>query len=155
MEKVYTKEDYAKSYTELIEILKNVPKEKLNEIPKELIKNYIKDMDKDYKYQYDANLEFEEQETLHLTKILIANLYIQYWADSNEKQQIQEREQKELYELELSKNRKYNPDNLFRNKDNQNIKQQSQELIIAEKRNILQKVIDKVKVWIKFKRKLT
>ena len=65
MEKVYTKEDYAKAYMELVEILKNVPREKLNKIPKELIYNYIKDMDKNHKYQYDVNLEFEEQETMH------------------------------------------------------------------------------------------
>lgn len=150
MEKVYTKEDYAKAYMELVEILKNVPREKLNKIPKELIYNYIKDMDKNHKYQYDVNLEFEEQETMHLTKILIANLYIQYWADDNERQQIKERERKELYELELSKKEKYNPVNLFGKKDNQDIKQ-SQELIIIEKKTILQKIIDKIKRLIKIK----
>lgn len=150
MEKVYTKEDYAKAYMELVEILKNVPREKLNKIPKELIYNYIKDMDKNHKYQYDVNLEFEEQETMHLTKILIANLYIQYWADDNERQQIKERERKELYELELSKKEKYNPVNLFEKKDNQDIKQ-SQELIIIEKKTILQKIIDKIKRLIKIK----
>lgn len=150
MEKVYTKEDYAKAYMELVEILKNVPREKLNKIPKELIYNYIKDMDKNHKYQYDVNLEFEEQETMHLTKILIANLYIQYWADDNERQQIKERERKELYELELSKKEKYNLGNLFKKKDNQDIKQ-SQELIIIEKKTILQKIIDKIKKLIKIK----
>ena len=150
MEKVYTKEDYAKAYMELVEILKNVPREKLNKIPKELIYNYIKDMDKNHKYQYDVNLEFEEQETMHLTKILIANLYIQYWVDDNERQQIKERERKELYELELSKKEKYNPVNLFEKKDNQDIKQ-SQELIIIEKKTILQKIIDKIKRLIKIK----
>lgn len=150
MEKVYTKEDYSKAYMELVEILKNVPREKLNKIPKELIYNYIKDMDKNHKYQYDVNLEFEEQETMHLTKILIANLYIQYWADDNERQQIKERERKELYELELSKKEKYNLGNLFKKKDNQDIKQ-SQELIIIEKKTILQKIIDKIKKLIKIK----
>ena len=39
---IYTKEDYAKSYTELIEILKYISKSDLNKIPKDKIKNYIK-----------------------------------------------------------------------------------------------------------------
>lgn len=148
MEKVYTKENYAKAYTELIEILRNIPREDLNKVPKDVLKNYIENMDKNYTYKYDANLDFEEQEVSHLTQILIANLYIKYWADEAERQQIQDNEKKELYELELKKKDKYNPNNLFANREKQQV-EEPKDLIVVKDKNILQKIISKIKEMFK------
>ncbi len=148
MEKVYTKEDYAKAYTELIEILRNIPREDLNKVPKDVLKNYIENRDKNYTYKYDANLDFEEQEVSHLTQILIANLYIKYWADEAERQQIQDNEKKELYELELKKKDKYNPNNLFANREKQQA-EEPKDLIVVKDKNILQKIISKIKEMFK------
>ena len=47
----YTKEEYAKSYTELLEILKYFSKESLEKLPKENIEMYNLEKDKNYKVQ--------------------------------------------------------------------------------------------------------
>lgn len=147
MEKVYTKEEYAKAYTELIEVLKNIPTKDLKKIPRETIKKYIANMDTNYKYQYNVNLEFEEQGISHLTEILIANLYIQYWASDDEKEKIKNLDKKELYELELKKKEKYEANNIFEN----TAKEPKQEMIIVKEKTILQKIIDKFKKLLSFK----
>ena len=49
----YTKEEYAKSYTEILEIFKYIPENLLKKIPNSIIKKYYENMDKSYKYAYD------------------------------------------------------------------------------------------------------
>ena len=44
---------YAKAYTEVIEILKHIPKEEYDKIPETEIQFYENNCDKNYKYVYD------------------------------------------------------------------------------------------------------
>ena len=81
----YTKEEYAKSYTEILEIFKYIPENLLKKIPNNIIKKYYENMDKSYKYAYDIGRSLENQEVSQLTKILLANIYIKYWATEHDK----------------------------------------------------------------------
>lgn len=140
----YTKEEYAKAYTELLEILKYVSKESLNKIPKEKLDMYNKNKDKNYTYKYDEQLEFEEQNILQLTRILIANLYIEYWAEEDEKNEIKQKDRKELEQIEKEKREKYNPDNLFNNKKSIE-KEEILNISVIENKNIFKKLLEKIK----------
>lgn len=140
----YTKEEYAKAYTELLEILKHISKESLNKIPKEKLDMYNKNKDKNYTYKYDEQLEFEEQNILQLTRILIANLYIEYWAEEDEKNEIKQRDRKELEQIEKEKREKYNPDNLFNNKKSIE-KEEILNISVIENKNIFKKLLEKIK----------
>lgn len=140
----YTKEEYAKAYTELLEILKHISKESLNKIPKEKLDMYNKNKDKNYTYKYDEQLEFEEQNILQLTRILIANLYIEYWAEEDEKNEIKQRDRKELEQIEKEKREKYNPDNLFNNKKGIE-KEEILNISVIENKNIFKKLLEKIK----------
>ncbi len=147
---IYTKEDYAKSYTELIEILKYISKSDLNKIPKDKIKNYIKNKDNDYIYIYDSKKNFENQNISKLTKILIANLYIEYWADEEEKAQIKINDRKEIYDIDNKNAEKYRTDNIFEKKkkrNEENVEETS--LTIIKKKNFIQKIIEKIKKKLK------
>lgn len=147
---IYTKEDYAKSYTELIEILKYISKSDLNKIPKDKIKNYIKNKDNDYIYIYDSKKNFENQNISKLTKILIANLYIEYWADEEEKAQIKINDRKEIYDIDNKNAEKYKTDNIFEKKkkrNEENVEETS--LTIIKKKNFIQKIIEKIKKKLK------
>lgn len=156
----YTKEDYAKAYTELLEILKYFSKESLEKLPKENIEMYNLEKDKNYNFTYNEELELDEQNISKLTIILIANLYIQYLASEEERNAIKERDKKELEILENQKREMYNPDKIFENRKQGNLKyniedisklKQSENisLSIVKNQNIFAKIIEKIKL--KFK----
>ncbi len=158
----YTKEDYAKAYTELLEILKYFSKESLEKLPKENIEMYNLEKDKSYNFTYNKELELDEQNISKLTIILIANLYIQYLASDEERNAIKERDKKELEFLENQKREMYNPDKIFENrkevrvKDNiENIDKIEQNenvsLSVVKKQNIFIKIIEKIKLKFRIK----
>ena len=61
MVNIYTNEEYSKSYTELIEILKYFSKSDLMKIPKNVLTRYIRDKDNNYNFSYNPDLDIDEQ----------------------------------------------------------------------------------------------
>lgn len=110
--------EYAMAYREVIEILKYIPNEDVAKIPQEEIELYKEYMDKDYKYEIDETKEFEEQEISKITKAILANIFRDYWATQYQKERILAKEKYDLEKIEKEKIKKYNPDNLFKNKEN-------------------------------------
>ena len=108
--------DYARAYTEIIEILKYVPDEDVHKIPESEIEFYKNNMDNDYNYKLDMTKEFEEQEMSDITKAIFANIFRDYWATPYQKERIEEKEKYDLEKLEEEKREKYNPDNIFKYK---------------------------------------
>ena len=166
----YTKEDYAKAYTELLEIIKYFSKESLEKLPKENIEMYNIEKDRDYNFTYNEELELDEQNVSKLTTILLANLYIQYLASEEERNRIKERDQKELELLEKQKREMYNSNKIFENRKEAIYKYNTEEvsklkkneniiLSIVKKQNIFTKIIEKIKLkfrekWGRWKSKL-
>lgn len=109
--------NYAKAYKEVIEILKNVPKESVNKIPKEIIEIFNTNMDKDYKFKIDENSSFEEQNLLEETKAIFANIYRDYWATPYQKEKIEEKEKNDRLKVEEEKREKYNIDEIFKKRN--------------------------------------
>ena len=112
---VYTKEEYSKAYTEILEIFKYFPEKLIKKIPKNTIKMYLDNRDRDYIFFFDVKKNFEEQEVSQLTKVLIANIFIKYWATDQEKKKIEENDKKQLEIIENKKREKYNPNKIFNN----------------------------------------
>lgn len=110
----YTQKDYAKSYTELIEILKYFPKSDLAKIPKNIILKYIKYRDTNYTFSYNPNLNLKSQNVSKLAQILVANLYIDYFTTKNENENIKNEDYQELLKLEKQMQEKYNINNIFK-----------------------------------------
>ena len=111
MVNVYTDEEYAKSYTELIEILKFFSKSDLIKIPKDKINRYIRNKDRNYKFSYNPELGIEKQNISKLTQIILANLYIEYLADENESEYLKNKDAQELENIEKQKQEKYDIQN--------------------------------------------
>lgn len=145
----YTKEDYAKAYTELLEILKYIPNTSFEKIPNEVIEMYELNKDSTYIFHYDMNVSFELQNVMQLTRILIANLYIDYWATDKQRELIQKHDNEEFEQLELEKRKLYDPDNIFSNRKNAISKNVSHEqqtsLAIVKDYNIFTKLIKKIR----------
>lgn len=140
---VYTNEDYSKAYSEVLEVLRYIPKVDLVKIPKDEIMFYIKNMDNKYSYKYNFNKPFEDQKLMRLSKIIISNIYIKYLAKN--KEELLENERKEILKLEEENRKIYNTDNIFRNKNLDIEKDENNSLIVIEKEGFFRKIIDKIR----------
>ena len=105
---------YECSYVEVLEILKYIPKEEYDKIPKQLIEFFEEHKDKSYRYIYNP----VSPKTLRKTDAIIVSLYKDYIANDNEKEQIEKRLMENYEKAENEKRKKYNPDDLFKKKQN-------------------------------------
>lgn len=138
-----TKEQ-AMAYTEVIEILKYMPKEDTNKIPKEIIKYYTDNMDASYNFKIDTEKAFKEQKLLEKTKIVLAILFRDYWATEEQREKIKQKEAYDMYVVELNKKQKYNSDNIFKKKKKQNI-EMTEALVEYKKENWYGKFLEFMK----------
>ena len=144
---VYTNEDYSKAYSEVLEVLRYIPKVDLVKIPKDEIMFYIKNMDNKHNYKYNFNKPFEDQKLMRLSKIIISNIDIKYLAKN--KEELLENERKEILKLEEENRKIYNTDNIFRNKylniQEEDTNNENNSLIVIEKQGFFRKIIDKIR----------
>ena len=137
--------EYAMAYTEVIEILKHVPDEDVKKIPKEKLEFYKNNMDNDYNYKSDMTKDFKEQEISDITKAILANLYRDYWATPHQKEIIEEKEKNDLEKLEEEKREKYNPDNIFKNKEEKRAAENTNLPVEIKKETFFKKLISFLK----------
>ena len=114
-------ENYHKAYKEVIEILKYVPQESVNKIPKTMLETFEKKMDKDYVFNVDINKSFEEQNLLEETKDIFAVIFRDYWSTPYQRERIKAKEKYDRQKIEEEKANKYNPNDIFKNKEKDNV----------------------------------
>ena len=102
--------NYFKAYKEVIEILKNVPKESFDKIPQTMIDTFNAKMDTNYNFSIDINKDFEEQELLDETKAILAIIFRDYWATPYQKERIQAKEKYDRQRIEEEKRTNFNYD---------------------------------------------
>lgn len=144
MIKTYTEDEYSKAYAELIQILQYISQDDFNKIPRDLVEFFEENKDVNYQYNYDFKIPFKKQPILKLTKILIANLYVKYWTTDYEKELIEKQENEYFIALEREKREKYNPEDIFKKKED-DIEKEETALVVTEKKNIIMKIIEKIK----------
>ncbi len=107
-----------KAYTEVLEILKYIPKSEYNKIPKEIIENMQLNSDKEYKYEITNFDNFQNQNMLNETEAILAVIFRDYWATPYQKERIKEKELSEEIKNEKQKREEYNPDSIFKDRLN-------------------------------------
>lgn len=139
---------YAKAYTEVLEIIKYLPSEEYKRIPKEKIIFYENNKDNSYNYNFDSTKSLNEQEVSREARAIIVSLFRDFFCTPIQKEKLQKmllnNEQK--YQEELRK--KYNPDNLFKNKKEEKVEEYivtNETTMIEYKESILKKIINKIK----------
>ena len=136
--------NYAKAYTEVLEIINHFSEEERELIPEEKIKFFNENCDKNYDFRIDTNMPLEDQNISKEANAIIVVLYRDYFATEEEKQKIEVILKKNSEEKEKLKREKYNPDDLFKNnqeeskenniKQNEEIKEvNTSELLIVKK----------------------
>lgn len=136
-------DNYNKAYEEILEILKYMPKESVNKIPNQMIYTFKTKMDKNYNFSIDINKSFEEQNLLDETKAILANIFRDYWATPYQKERIEAKERYDRQKLEKEKLEKYNPEHIFKTKEDsaKKIKNNSNLPVDAKKQKFYEKLI--------------
>ncbi len=132
---------YAKAYTEVLEILKHIPKDEYDRIPKAEIQFYENNCDKNYKYIYDESLDIKDQNISRETNAIIISIYMNYFANEKQKSIINEILKQNTIKSEKEKNDKYNPNNIFKEKLQGNLPIE----INNSKENFIKKILNKIK----------
>lgn len=141
---------YQKAYVELNEILKSLSEEENSKIPKAFKDNLVKNMDKSYKFELDSSKGIFEQKLMVETEALLVEIYERYLASAEEKEVWEKYDKICLNRIEQNKKEKYNPSNMFINRNieqcqdlNQNITDEN--AMVAYKESIF----TKIKNWFK------
>lgn len=108
------KENYPKAYTEVLEIMKYMPKEDVNKIPKEMLEMFENKMDKSYVFNVKETDDFADLKILDETEAIFVNIFRDYWATPEQKKKIIEKQSYDKSIIEKEKMEKYNPDTIFK-----------------------------------------
>lgn len=144
------------AYAEIIEILDNMSSENKNKIPKKVYDFFLEHANKNYKKHLNKNMTLCDQEIREDTKEILAILLTNYWCETEEKKNNilkMFRDNEIKYQEQLHE--KYNPDDLFKNKkiyinSKEEILEDCTDMVICNNKNILAKLIDRIKSFFKF-----
>ena len=142
---------YSNVATELIEIFKYFDSTLSGKIPKNLKENLNKIKNKEHKFKIDKTKELDEQDVLPETKQILSIMYLKYFCSTEEADAIiEESKRKEIID-EKEKREKFNPDNIFKDKQVYQEEQEDNMKLIeyVEYIPIHKRIINKVKDFFK------
>lgn len=135
------------AYSEIDEFLDLITEEERNQIPLKLREFFKNEKDKDYHKGINSDIPMKDQNLKSETLALIALLNLQYWCkDEDEKERLKKiyADNEKKYQDEMRE--KYNPDNIFKNKNNESDKNNNDEKnqqLIEYKESIFKKIFAK------------
>lgn len=109
--------EYKIAYRQVLEILKHISVDEYNKIPQNMIQMFKTNASDENYFVYNSNKTLQEQNVSETARTIIAILFRDYWATNEQKEKIVSVQNKER---EKNKKEKYNPDNLFTNKERTN-----------------------------------
>ena len=138
------------AYAEIDEIL-NLLEDKYREKVPEKVRTFFKEEKMfDYKPTIDVNTPLIQQNLKRETVVLLAILNINYWCENEEEKQFFLNELAKNEEEKKKLKEKYNPDNLFKNKKNNDVstdkivEPQNISMIEYKKQGIFKRILDKI-----------
>ena len=138
------------SFSEVYEIILHMDKELVKKIPVQFI-NFIKQNKKDdYITNIDYTKSINEQELQRGTRIILSIIYRDYLCNDEKKKELMQSDNLELRKIEEELREKYNPDNLFKKKNNE-LKVEENQLIVNENKRWFQKIFENIKKILKRK----
>lgn len=144
---------YSEAAVEVLDILEHTKKEDVNKIPKKFIEFLENNKSKTYISNLDHTKTIKEMNLKPKTQALLGLIYLKYWANEEEKIEFRKKAQANESNYQKELNEKYNPDNLFKNKNAVNIEKnetiQQTSLVEIKKEKIMQKIISKIKEMFK------
>lgn len=136
------------AYAEIDEILNLLEDDYREKVPKKVRDFFKEEKMKDYHPEIDIEKPLIEQNLKRETMVLLAILNLNYWCENEEEKQsfLNELNKNEEEKNELEE--KYNPDNLFKKKQDESI-QNNLQIIEYKKPNFIQRLLTKIKKFFK------
>ena len=140
------------AFTEVNEIIKLMPEELVNKIPSKF-REMINE-EKDEQYKPDIKEPLEKCKLKEETIIILGLMYRDFLCSPEERKKLQEKDAKELQEvkkaIEEEARQKYNPEDLFKNKRNEEkiyYKEETEEksMTIVQEEKWYQKIFNIIK----------
>lgn len=135
-------------YAEIDEILNLLEDDYRERVPKKVRDFFKEEKIKDYHPEIDIEKPLIEQNLKRETMVLLAILNLNYWCENEEEKQrfLNELDKNEEEKKELEE--KYNPDNLFKKKQDESTENNLQ-IVEYKKPNFIQILLTKIKKILK------
>ena len=139
-----------KAYSEVDKILSFMEIRYVEKVPKKMREMFKNEKLQDYEPNIDKNIPLEEQQLERKTLAILAMLNLNYWCENEEEKEeliraYSNNDKKRNEELR----EKYNPDNIFKNKNKEREVEQITEEITAiaeyKKENFIKKLLNRIK----------
>ena len=143
------KQEYKEAFTEVNEIIKMMPDELVNKIPSKFREMLEDERDKEYNLNIQEPLE--KCKLKNETIIILGLIYRDFLCSPDEKRRLQEKDARELQEvqrtIEEEIRKKYNPDDIFKNKREIKNEEQTEEksLTLVQEEKWYQKIFNLIK----------
>ena len=136
------------AYAEIDEILNLLEDDYRERVPKKVRDFFKEEKIKDYHPEIDIEKPLIEQNLKRETMVLLAILNLNYWCENEEEKQrfLNELDKNEEEKKELEE--KYNPDNLFKKKQDESTENNLQ-IVEYKKPNFIQILLTKIKKILK------
>lgn len=136
---------YAKAYTEVLTILKELPREEYDKIPEEEIKFYKDNCDKDYEFKIDSKIPLQEQEISRKANAILVSIFRDYFATEKQKEKLKNILNYNFVEEEKIKQQKYNVDDIFKNRKKEELPKSQEFKLVEYKGNFISRFINKIR----------
>ena len=110
--------DYYIALTEISEILKKLGERYIEKIPQEILNLIEQYKDKDSNFTFDITKKIADQNIHNETIEMLAYINYNYWLDKEDKIKFERILQNNFEKIESEKRKKYDPENIFKNKNN-------------------------------------
>ena len=143
---------YNNAFAETLFIIKCLPYNEQNKISKKFI-NFLKENKNDnYVVNINPSINLQNQQLLEETKELLKEIYMSYFISAEERKRIVQYDKyKDIVEEDL-RNKKYNSDNIFKNKTVSILTDEKQEnsvALIEYKEPLFKRIFDRIKNFLK------
>ena len=138
-------QEYSEAVVEVLDILKHTRKTDVDKIPKKLIEFFESVKSSTYISKIDHSRNLNTQDLKPKTRALIGMLYRNYWCPPEEKEEFDKILRENYRKEQEALREKYNPDNIFKNKKLEIIKESNQMEVTVYKESIFLKIVNKIK----------
>ena len=108
--------EYNKRLVEVSVILNHLNKSDYDKIPKEVIDRIEKNKDTEYVWYYDETKDLKDQKVSKDTIAILSYINMKYLLNEEQRKFVEEVFKENQKKIENIKRKKYNPDNIFKNK---------------------------------------
>lgn len=135
--------EYSIACTEVLEILKHLPKEEREKIPEDEIEFYEENKAVDYAYKFDPNKPIEDQNVSKLANAIIITIFRDYFANETQRKLLSEILKENVNKVENKRREKYGPEKVFEKSREQTKK--ANVPAVKKKRNLFQIILEGIK----------